>query len=1040
MDASGWQGGIAYRDRRHILSFPPEECAPYKNSNFHEASTAAWAVEILGPDMLGKKDYSDWQYRADEFSTLSRLVGHDFTLDEGADPVGTNAYVQRIRSVVDSFLDRDVRGEHVYANPDFTLIGEYLAHFQACQQRAPQSTSGTFVLPVWDTFEWWPLLKGARVLKYYPEGSHLFTSPEWRHLGRDDGTYGFGDERAFRGPTQWPVVVVYYPPTLCSRSGVAAAQAPRGAGLGRDWRSLPVLSGDAARDRQLLCRAEHLRGIRDAQAYMRGYLDHGLPATGTDVVCYAAHSVELRELTLDSSSVRYSSGSARKSLGQWLWTWGWSHCMIVDVGGWYTPKVHVSGFSNDFNTWCVAHQTGIHVADSSVAVASVQHTANWAEQGTLRASDAPSEIDVDSGGVAMLLGNDYRAVHLEVRARCSSGAVTGLLSDSDTVIANPAPTVNDVDLGNMYGRQFPTVVAGEAVDVAVWVETGGATLNLFDVLLTFDPDVTQTGKYLMGSVDSSSLTTHQLQQMDPTLDYLRTGTCSSSSECSNSACPSENSICPNRVDSYFPLLAAAQKLHFLTASTAAAIVMAPATPADSFEISVTIKNMASELISDASNIPVTFEIGVQTSGTTTNQDMKFLNGTSPLETANGVAVNATFMGDGVFTALAIGPQVEGVTEFIPETGLAVVVMIQTFFLQSGSQQTSDERAIPFYGSAMDPYGSLNYAYDPLTIFDFVAYSPPPPCPPPPSPPPPIPTTATITPPLLHHPHRHLPHHHHPPTPSFTAISPTTAIPHPLLHRPRHHHPHRNLQPPPHSHLHPPIAPTAATTSHSTTVEEEQLALIDMDSAGEGGFLTQASEHGGGPRGSPLESGATPARALELAVQGVAGMARASGRVGGPLDALTEGPDILCAQGEGASGSAGAGSQASTQNLSVDDILVEVDEPLSRSLVDPRRRATDTSLPAIAASAVWAVTSACWSSLRNGGIVGTAMDEEEVGVRVLVGTLVAVGVAVGWRKAAMLETLSVKLLWWVKQLGKRWWGSGWASLWWEVVAGRACGGR
>ncbi|KAK3249435.1 hypothetical protein CYMTET_41134, partial [Cymbomonas tetramitiformis] len=530
---------------------------------------------------------------------------------------------------------------------------------------------------------------------------------------------------------------------------------------------------------RLSTQAEHLRGIRDAQAYMRGYLDHGLPATGTDVVCYAAHSVELRELTLDSSSVRYSSGSARKSLGQWLWTWGWSHCMIVDVGGWYTPKVHVSGFSNDFNTWCVAHQTGIHVADSSVAVASVQHTANWAEQGTLRASDAPSEIDVDSGGVAMLLGNDYRAVHLEVRARCSSGAVTGLLSDSDTVIANPAPTVNDVDLGNMYGRQFPTVVAGEAVDVAVWVETGGATLNLFDVLLTFDPDITQTGKYLMGSVDSSSLTTHQLQQMDPTLDYLRTGTCSSSSECSNSACPSENSICLNRVDSYCLLLAAAQKLHFLTASTAAAIVMAPATPADSFEISVTIKNKASELISDASNIPVTFEIGMQTSGTTTNQDMKFLNGTSPLETANGVAVNATFMGDGMFTALAIGPQVEGVTEFIPETGLAVVVMIQTFFLQSGSRQTSDERAIPFYGAGWRwaSGGVLDGGGGPGPI-----------------------------------------------------------------------HGEEGLQ----------------------QVEEEQLALIDMDSAGEGGFLMQASEHGGGPRGSPLESGATPARALELAMHGGCG--------------------------------------------------------------------------------------------------------------------------------------------------------------------------
>ncbi|KAK3252808.1 hypothetical protein CYMTET_37918 [Cymbomonas tetramitiformis] len=55
-------------------------------------------------------------------------------------------------------------------------------------------------------------------------------------------------------------------------------------------------------------------------------------------------------------------------------------------------------------------------------------------------------------------------------------------------------------------------------------------------------------------------------------------------------------------------------------------------------------------------------------------------------------------------------------------------------------------------------------------------------------------------------------------------------------------------------------------------------------------------------------------------------------VGGHLEAPTQGPDILGAQGERASGSASATSQAaSTQNLSVDDILMEVDEPLSPSL-------------------------------------------------------------------------------------------------------------
>ncbi|KAK3236402.1 hypothetical protein CYMTET_53456 [Cymbomonas tetramitiformis] len=55
-------------------------------------------------------------------------------------------------------------------------------------------------------------------------------------------------------------------------------------------------------------------------------------------------------------------------------------------------------------------------------------------------------------------------------------------------------------------------------------------------------------------------------------------------------------------------------------------------------------------------------------------------------------------------------------------------------------------------------------------------------------------------------------------------------------------------------------------------------------------------------------------------------------VGSLLEAPTQGPGILCAQGEGASGGAGLGNQAaSTQNLSVDDILAEMDEALSPSL-------------------------------------------------------------------------------------------------------------
>ncbi|KAK3278258.1 hypothetical protein CYMTET_13788 [Cymbomonas tetramitiformis] len=151
MDASGWQGGIAYRDRRHILSFPRQERAPHKSSNFRESSTAAAAVEHMGPSHRGgrmllrtdntttmsmfdlelaaehilgventlsdglsryvrRKDYSYWQFRRDEFLSVQDLFTRLFTLDGGAHPVGTNAHLPRYWSVVDGFEDTPVDG------------------------------------------------------------------------------------------------------------------------------------------------------------------------------------------------------------------------------------------------------------------------------------------------------------------------------------------------------------------------------------------------------------------------------------------------------------------------------------------------------------------------------------------------------------------------------------------------------------------------------------------------------------------------------------------------------------------------------------------------------------------------------------------------------------------------------------------------------------------------------------------------------------------------------------------------------------------
>ncbi|KAK3281431.1 hypothetical protein CYMTET_10781 [Cymbomonas tetramitiformis] len=379
MDASGWQGGIALRDWRHILSFPPDQCAPHKSSNFREASTAASAAELLGPAHRGecllfrsdnsttvslinkqgtmapalwevgerifsaarmydldlaceqipgvenglsdglsryvrRKDYSDWQYRRDEFLSVQSELVRPFTLDGGADPVGTNAHLPRYCSEVDSFLVRSLAGEAVYANPDYALIREYLLHFLQCQRDSPYDTSGTFVVPVWDTYDWWYLVKGGRVLRYYPPDTELFTTPSWEQLANADGTYGFGSGRTFRGPTRWPVVVIHFPPLLPARGSSRSAAGAVVPGDGGPWRGVPVLSGDAQRDRVLLSQMHpsvvrgttviQRRGVRDFRDFLVHVAGHDLPASVQDVMGYIAYAVEVRPFRLDSSTVR----------------------------------------------------------------------------------------------------------------------------------------------------------------------------------------------------------------------------------------------------------------------------------------------------------------------------------------------------------------------------------------------------------------------------------------------------------------------------------------------------------------------------------------------------------------------------------------------------------------------------------------------------------------------------------------------------------------------------------------------------------------
>ena len=206
-------------------------------------------------------DTDDWKLRSDIFDGLHRylqerwLEGNRLTLDGGADVVGNNAQLHPYCSEVDSIFDRDLRGEHLWVNPAFTIIEAVLRHFLHAYRTSPHNTSGTFLLPEWTNYPFWRLTKGARLIARYPKGTRAFTSPDWHALGgaRGTGEHTYGPQRVDRGVTRWPFVVIHFPCSVSRRSPAGGVRHDRHAapnGQGRP--DVPTLRGDATTDKLLL--------------------------------------------------------------------------------------------------------------------------------------------------------------------------------------------------------------------------------------------------------------------------------------------------------------------------------------------------------------------------------------------------------------------------------------------------------------------------------------------------------------------------------------------------------------------------------------------------------------------------------------------------------------------------------------------------------------------------------------------------------------------------------------------------------------------
>jgi hypothetical protein len=169
-------------------------------------------------------DDSDWMMAEEIFLLAQWLTGQDFTLDGGADPVGSNSYLQRFCSKVDSYFDRNLTGENLIANPDYKLIEQYLQHFLRYWMKSSSNTSAVFMLPIWESQPWWRLLRGSILLFWIRQGSRVFTSPEWFAQTPEKLRPA---NRVDRGRTNWDVMLVWFPCTLLSRGGSAGANPPK---------------------------------------------------------------------------------------------------------------------------------------------------------------------------------------------------------------------------------------------------------------------------------------------------------------------------------------------------------------------------------------------------------------------------------------------------------------------------------------------------------------------------------------------------------------------------------------------------------------------------------------------------------------------------------------------------------------------------------------------------------------------------------------------------------------------------------------------
>lgn len=128
---------------------------------------------------------SDFSFSRVEIARIESLTGQPFTWDACCNNSGSNSVcLAGFSSPLDSFLNKDCTGLHVWINAPFKKLDAILAHYVACKVKAPESTSACIVVPRWTGgSSWRKHLHGMRLLHEYAPGTALFSTLASSALG-----------------------------------------------------------------------------------------------------------------------------------------------------------------------------------------------------------------------------------------------------------------------------------------------------------------------------------------------------------------------------------------------------------------------------------------------------------------------------------------------------------------------------------------------------------------------------------------------------------------------------------------------------------------------------------------------------------------------------------------------------------------------------------------------------------------------------------------------------------------------------------------